>query len=455
MSGSKMSKSSTALIFALIIGIAVLAVVCAASFWTFNNKSDSTDDAVEDSEEINAVPVAAIPDDAVTMDELSVPAAYAADDVPKDVDEEPDEPLLIEPDAYVPAIPDEIPVTEIRLTTYDVSLYEGESKMPIVTMYPENAADKGEIWTTSDEQVASVDGLGLIKAVGIGKCTVTVTSVSSPDVKADVAVEVKERVYVPVEDISLSTYEVTLYAGSSKMPIVTMYPKNAADKSEIWTTSDDGVATVDSLGRITAVSEGNCTVTVTSADSPEVRAKVSVSVIPTQEAQGITYINGILVVNKTYALPSDYNPGVNSEAKSALDEMFEAAKNDGISLWVVSGFRSYETQKGLYNRYVNRDGKAEADRYSARPGHSEHQTGLAFDLNNASSSFAGTPEAKWIENNCYKYGFIVRYPSGKESITGFMYEPWHVRYLGKETAQTVYDSGLTLEEYLGIDSKYA
>ena len=78
------------------------------------------------------------------MDELSVPAAYAADDVPKDVDQVPDEPLLIEPNAYAPEIPDEIPVTEIRLTTYDVSLYEGESKMPIVTMYPENAADKGE-----------------------------------------------------------------------------------------------------------------------------------------------------------------------------------------------------------------------------------------------------------------------------------------------------------------------
>ena len=173
------------------------------------------------------------------------------------------------------------------------------------------------------------------------------------------------------------------------------------------------------------------------------------------KVDGITYINGIMVVNKSYALPSDYNPGVNSEAQSALNEMFSSASNDGISLWVQSGFRSYQTQKGLYENYAAQDGKAAADRYSARPGHSEHQTGLAFDLNSLSTSFGETPEGRWLARNCWKYGFIIRYPQGKESITGYMYEPWHVRYLGKDTAKAVYESGLTLEEYLGINSQYS
>lgn len=171
--------------------------------------------------------------------------------------------------------------------------------------------------------------------------------------------------------------------------------------------------------------------------------------------EGKPYVNGILVVNKSYALPEDYNPGVDPEAQSALDEMSAAASEDGISLWVQSGFRSYSYQSQLYENYAAQDGYAEADRYSARPGHSEHQTGLAFDLNSLSTSFGETAEGKWLAANCWKYGFIIRYPQGKESVTGYMYEPWHVRYLGKDTAKAVYDSGLCLEEYLGITSEYA
>ena len=170
---------------------------------------------------------------------------------------------------------------------------------------------------------------------------------------------------------------------------------------------------------------------------------------------GITYVNGILIANKTYSLPADYDPGVDSEAYDAFCELQEAAAKDGLGMTIVSGYRSYSTQEALYNKYVSRDGKAEADRYSARPGHSEHQTGLAFDINNASSSFTDTPEAKWLAENCWKYGFILRYPEGKEEITGYMYESWHIRYLGREWAKTIYDSGLTLEEYFGIPSAYA
>lgn len=166
---------------------------------------------------------------------------------------------------------------------------------------------------------------------------------------------------------------------------------------------------------------------------------------------GITYINGILLVNKKYNLPSDYNPGVNSEALSHLKELQADATSLGLSLPIVSGFRSYNTQVTLYNRYVQRDGEAAANMYSAKPGQSEHQTGLAFDLGSTSDSFQYTDEAKWLADNCYKYGFIIRYPKGKTDITGYIYEAWHVRYLGIDTATKVHNSGLTLEEYLGVN----
>ncbi len=171
---------------------------------------------------------------------------------------------------------------------------------------------------------------------------------------------------------------------------------------------------------------------------------------------GLTYVNDILIANKTYSLPKNYDPGALTDATyKAFVEMQNAAYRDGISLWICSGYRSYSYQDHLYNSYVMRDGRAMADTYSARPGHSEHQTGLAMDINNASSSFEGTPAARWLAKNCWKYGFIIRYPQGKQSITGFKYEPWHVRYLGKDQAKKVYDSGLCLEEYLGITSKYS
>lgn len=258
------------------------------------------------------------------------------------------------------------------------------------------------------------------------------------------------------ESITLSTYEIQLTVGGKKMPIVTMLPADCPDKSEIWESDDTAVARVDGYGNITGISEGSCTVTVTAAANKSVSASVKVTVTAPPQTHGEpTYIDGILIANKTYALPEDYNPGVQPEAEAAFKEMQSAAWNEGLNIWIASGFRSYEYQSGLYQRYVNRSGKEEADRYSARPGHSEHQTGLAFDLNSIDDSFADTAEGKWVAEHCHEYGFIIRYPKGKEDITGYIYEPWHIRYLGKETAEKVFNSGLTLEEYLGITSVYA
>ena len=167
------------------------------------------------------------------------------------------------------------------------------------------------------------------------------------------------------------------------------------------------------------------------------------------------YFDGVLIVNKTYSLPKDYGNGITADTQAAFDAMKAAAKKDGISLWIVSGYRSYSRQETLYNGYAAAGTKAEADRFSARPGYSEHQTGLALDLNNASGSFEGTKEADWLADNCYKYGFIIRYGKDKEQYTGFKYEPWHVRFVGTQLALRIYKSGLCLEEYFGINSVYA
>lgn len=150
------------------------------------------------------------------------------------------------------------------------------------------------------------------------------------------------------------------------------------------------------------------------------------------------------------------NPEVNQLRLSAYDALkllFEGAKEAGFELFARSGYRSYNTQVALYSSYVNNHGQEAADTFSAKPGQSEHQTGLSMDITSESMSyqlselFGDTDEGKWVSENAHKYGFIIRYPKGKENVTGYMYEPWHIRYLGVELATEVYESGLTLEEY--------
>ena len=146
------------------------------------------------------------------------------------------------------------------------------------------------------------------------------------------------------------------------------------------------------------------------------------------------------------------NGSLNKEATKYFRKMVDDAKKGDIKLWSVSAYRSYTTQRNIYNRYVKKDGVKKADTYSARPGHSEHSTGLAVDINTASSSrhFENTKEYKWLKENSYKYGFIERYLKGKEFITGYKYEPWHFRYFGEEVATKLYELNITYEEYLII-----
>ena len=170
---------------------------------------------------------------------------------------------------------------------------------------------------------------------------------------------------------------------------------------------------------------------------------------------GIYYSDGILVVNKTYLVTSKYNPnGLLKEFTDNYNKMKADALKEGIGLSVISGFRSYNRQNQIYNNYLKNDKKENVDKYSARPGSSEHQTGLAADINSLSQGFINTKEGKWLNDNCYKYGFIIRYPKGKENYTGYIYEPWHIRYVG-DLAKTLYNDGdwITLEEYFGITSE--
>lgn len=192
-------------------------------------------------------------------------------------------------------------------------------------------------------------------------------------------------------------------------------------------------------------------------EDPNNRSFVTSKGFVAKVVDGVTYIDGVLIVNKTYSLPEEYGSGLTINTTNAFNSMQKDASKEGLNLYISSGYRSYYTQKTLYNNYVARDGVANADTYSARAGHSEHQTGLAFDLNTIDESFANTKEGKWVSDNCYKYGLILRYPKGKENITGYIYESWHLRYVGVELATKLYNNGnwITLEEYYGIDSKYS
>ncbi|HFI0148027.1 TPA: LD-carboxypeptidase LdcB/DacB [Streptococcus suis] len=159
----------------------------------------------------------------------------------------------------------------------------------------------------------------------------------------------------------------------------------------------------------------------------------------------------VIIANKKHPLSADYAPGEDSQALAAFQNLIADMQAKGFDVSNnYSGFRSYETQANLYQSYVDQDGQAAADTYSARPGYSEHQTGLAFDLMDSAGNLLEEPTAsQWLAENAHHYGFIVRYLPGKENSTGYMAESWHVRYIGQE-ATDIYNSGLTLEEYFGV-----
>lgn len=194
-------------------------------------------------------------------------------------------------------------------------------------------------------------------------------------------------------------------------------------------------------------------------EEPAAEEKTDATIYPADSAlpEAPTVINGVLLANKQHPLPATYAPGEVPEARTAFETMKAAAAEDGLNLSAFSTYRDFARQKQLYEGYTARDGQEAADRYSARPGYSEHQTGLAFDIGEAgkeqhwaSSSFGDTEGGKWLAANAHAYGFILRYPEGSEHITGYMHESWHFRYVGKDVAAEIHQQGITLEEYLGV-----
>jgi len=179
------------------------------------------------------------------------------------------------------------------------------------------------------------------------------------------------------------------------------------------------------------------------------------------------YKNYILVNKYTY-LPSSYIPNnlvlldrkysrdnmyLIKEAALSFKKMYNAAIKDGYKIRIMSSYRSYNYQENLYNEYVKQDGEKAADTYSARPGFSEHQTGLCVDIDDGVINYQLFEKSRsylWMKKNSYKYGFIERYPKDKENITGYSYESWHYRYVGKEIAKYIYDNNITLDEYVAI-----
>lgn len=182
-----------------------------------------------------------------------------------------------------------------------------------------------------------------------------------------------------------------------------------------------------------------------------------------------------VLVNKQNKLPDTYTPNdlvytnipfivsektertkLRREAAMAIEKLFAYAKMQGFQLLGVSAYRSHLTQISLFNYYVKTDGYVKARTYSALPGTSEHETGLAIDVTGgdgqcaAQDCFGYTKEAKWLDKHAAEFGFIIRYPEGKEPITGYKYEPWHLRYVGKTLANNIMNHGITLEEYFGV-----
>lgn len=177
-----------------------------------------------------------------------------------------------------------------------------------------------------------------------------------------------------------------------------------------------------------------------------------------------------IIVNKVVRLSKDYEPDdlvevdvrtsgatnnkqMRKEAADALKDLFDQAKKHNYILVAISGYRPYAMQERLYTNYVEKYGQSEADRFSAMPGHSEHQLGLAMDIsvgslnNSLTTGLANTPEGFWVHHNAHHFGYITRYHKGKEHITGYMYEPWHLRYVGVELATQLYLCDCTMEEY--------
>lgn len=326
--------------------------------------------------------------------------------------------------------------------------------MPFITAETTEGVIASGVSETSETAVSET-----ISTTTVTEAVTTTTAVQTSEITSGPKTPLAPSVVTTTSAKKEYTNTITLngpnlvYTGESFNFTYRISHRNADRASVLWecrgdagSITDDGVFTAEKAGkvriRVSDISNGlSDALTVYVVDSPE-------------DVDFVVKVNGIPIANKTYPVPKDYAPGLLTEVYDAFMKLKLAALNDGVEINFMSGFRSYEEQVEVYKGWNEVYNDGGADRVSARPGHSEHQLGVAIDVNSVKFSFAETEEGKWLAENCWKYGFVIRYKEGAEEITGYMYEPWHIRYLGNELAADVHFSGLTLEEYLGIDSYY-
>ncbi len=309
------------------------------------------------------------------------------------------------------------------------------------------------------------------------------TTTTATDAAITTTVTTTAAVTLPSNDsdFKLDKRTVILEVGETDMPRVLEYPDGTVEADERWESTDKKIATVDSYGHITGVSPGKCYVTLKSAADPKQEVMIQVTVRgedtddndsaapqsnkaeapapPVHDTEGLTYIDGVLLVNKEHSLPATFAPMLEQVCYDQFTALSTAASKEGLSIYIGSSYRSYKDQETIYNNYIEEEkkkGNTEeqaveiVDTYSARAGYSEHQSGLCIDVNTINNAFGYTQESAWLSEHAHEYGFIIRYPLGKENITGYQYEPWHIRYVGSKIARKIYRSGQCLEEYLGV-----
>ncbi|HLR70753.1 MAG TPA: D-alanyl-D-alanine carboxypeptidase family protein [Pseudogracilibacillus sp.] len=292
---------------------------------------------------------------------------------------------------------------------------------------------------------------------------------------------VEEELHLPTEELQKGDENENVLT-LQKALVEIGYPIDASGKYDdltTWAITDiqlqhnellvSGIYTNETKQIIEEILDEHISVKVASALNEPVR--------PNEFIETVENPYDILVlVNKDYALPHDFEPNdlvvpdvrfpfeeddpkkqLRKEAASALEELFSDAEKAGLNLFAQSGFRSYDRQEAIFAYNVEQHGEDHANTYSARAGESEHQTGLVMDVTSQSvnfdliTDFGETDEGKWIEDHAHEYGFIIRYPKGKEDITKYQYEPWHLRYVGKKAAEEIATNNLTLEEYVGAN----
>ncbi len=292
----------------------------------------------------------------------------------------------------------------------------------------------------------------------------------------------------PATDLTVTPKAIYLTSGASQPLIVSVVIKGqptdiSGDTDITYRSSDDQIVIVNHEGVVSAANPASAGQTATVEVSyhglqTEVQLYIlasleaSVKLMPDQSLVVTNPLDVQVLVNKQRSLAADFIPSdlvevnipfsfkgqsdrkmMRKEAAQALENLIAAAAQEGIRLFGISGYRSYQTQVSVYNNNVKTQGEAEASRVSARPGHSEHQTGLAMDLSSASNqyalttSFANTPEGKWLAQHASTFGFIIRYPRDKENLTGYSFEPWHIRYVGNPLAEEISNHQLTFEQF--------